>query len=90
MLRRQSSAELIASMRAWLMESAAAPPAPSGVPALVVVGEGGMTPFDREWQESAFPRAWRERIEDSRLEPALDAPEELAGRLEELWARAVP
>ncbi|HET6637626.1 MAG TPA: alpha/beta fold hydrolase [Gemmatimonadota bacterium] len=90
MLRRQSADELIASMRAWLVESAARPAAPSGVPALVVVGEGGMAGFEREWLESAFPRAWRQRVEDSRLEPALDAPEELAGLLEELWESAGP
>ena len=91
MLRRQNAADLIASMRAWLVESAAAPPTPSGVPALIVVGgEGGMTPIEGEWLESAFPGAWRERLDESRLEPALDAPEELARRLEEFWERAVP
>ena len=90
MLRRQSAPGLIASMRAWLTESASAPPAPSDVPALIVVGEAGMTAFEGEWLESAFPRAWRERLGDSHLEPALDAPEELAGRLEELWERAGP
>ncbi|HJU85755.1 MAG TPA: alpha/beta hydrolase [Gemmatimonadota bacterium] len=90
MLRRQSATELILSMRAWLAESAPAPPAPSEVPALVVVGEGGMTAFEGEWLETALPRAWRERAEDSRLQPALDAPEELARHLEELWGRAAP
>jgi 3-oxoadipate enol-lactonase len=90
MLRRQRAADLIASMRAWLMEPAAAPPAPSPVPALVVFGEEGMTAFEGEWLESAFPGAWRERLEDSRLEPALDAPEELARRLDEFWTRAAP
>jgi pimeloyl-ACP methyl ester carboxylesterase len=90
MLRRQSAPELILSMRAWLAESATAPPAPSDVPALIVVGEGGMPTFEGQWLESDFPRAWRERIEDSRLEPALDAPEELAGHLLELWERAAP
>ncbi|HET6362873.1 MAG TPA: alpha/beta hydrolase [Gemmatimonadota bacterium] len=90
MLRRQNAAELIASMRAWLMESAPTPASPSEVPALIVVGEGGMTAFEGEWIGDAFPRAWREHIEESRLEPALDAPEELAGRLEELWGRAGP
>jgi pimeloyl-ACP methyl ester carboxylesterase len=90
MLRRQSAADLIASMRAWLMESAAAPGAPSGVPALVVFGEEGMTAFEGDWLESAFPGAWRERLEDSRLEAALDAPEELARRLDEFWQRTTP
>lgn len=90
MLRRQRAADLIASMRAWLMESAAAAPAPSGVPALVVFGEEGMTAAEGEWLESAFPGAWRVRIDGSRHEPALDAPEELARRLDEFWQRAAP
>lgn len=90
MLRRQSATELILSMRGWLAESAPDALEPSGVPALVVVGEGGMTAFEGKWLESAFPRAWRERIGDSRLEAALDAPDGLAGQLEEFWGRAVP
>ena len=90
MLRRQSATDLIASMRAWLVESPPAPAAPSGVPALVVYGEEGMTAFEGEWLESAFPGAWSERLEDSRLEAALDAPAELARRLEEFWTRAAP
>ncbi len=90
MLRRQSAAELIASMRAWLMESVAAPPTPSRVPALVVLGEEGMPTLEGEWLESAFPGAWRERFQESRLEASLDQPEELAARLEEFWARAIP
>ncbi len=90
MLRRQSAAALIASMRAWLGESAPAPAEPSRVPALVVVGEGEMTAFEGEWLEFAFPGAWRERLEESRLQAPLDRPEELAARLEEFWGRAVP
>ena len=90
MLRRQSATDLIASMRAWLVESPPAPAAPSGVPALVVYGEEGMTVFEGEWLESAFPGAWNERLEESRLEAALDAPAELARRLEEFWTRAAP
>ena len=90
MLRRQRAPALIASMRAWLAESAPVPAAPSRVPALVVVGEGGMTAFEGEWLESAFPGAWRERLEDSRLEGPIDQPEELAARVAEFWARAVP
>ena len=90
MLRRQNAAALIAGRWAWLMESVAAPPAPSQVPALVVFGEEGMTAFEGEWLESAFPGAWRERFENSRSEPALDAPEELARRLDEFWTMTAP
>lgn len=90
MLRRQSAPALIASMRAWLGESAALPPEPSRVPALVVVGQEGMTAFEGDWLESTFPGAWRERLEKSRLEAALDAPEELAAELREFWERATP
>jgi pimeloyl-ACP methyl ester carboxylesterase len=89
MLRRQSASALIASMRAWLAESAAAP-TPSAVPALVVVGEEGLKASEREWLESAFPGSWRERLDDSRLEAPIDRPEELAELLDEFWARADP
>jgi 3-oxoadipate enol-lactonase len=89
-LRRQSAPALIASMRAWLGESAAPPEDPSRVPALVVVGESGLPAFEREWLESAFPGAWRERLERSRLEAPIDAPEPLAARLLEFWERAAP
>lgn len=89
MLRRQSAAALIASMRAWLAESAS-DPAPSPVPALVVVGEGGLKANEGKWLDSAFPSAWRERLGDSRIEAPLDQPGELAALLEEFWALAEP
>jgi pimeloyl-ACP methyl ester carboxylesterase len=90
MLRRQSAPALTASMRAWLGEAAEPPPGPSSTPALVVLGEEGMKGIEGDWLETAYPRAWRERIAGSRLEPALDAPEELASHLEELWERVGP
>lgn len=90
MLRRQSAAALIASRRVSLMESMAPPSEPSGVPALIMVGESGLARFEEEWLESAFPGAWRARLEDSRSQPALDASEELARRLDEFWTRAAP
>ena len=90
MLRRQSASALIASMRAWLAESATVPAAPSGVPALFVVGEGGLKASEGKWIESAFPGAWRERLDESRLEAPIDQPEELAELMDEFWTRAVP
>lgn len=91
MLRRQSATALIVSMRAWLgetVELGAAPP--SATPTLVVIGEGGASGPAGDALGAAFPRAWRERLDGSRSQPALDAPEELADQLEEFLDRASP
>ncbi|HYO48043.1 MAG TPA: alpha/beta hydrolase [Gemmatimonadota bacterium] len=91
MLRRQSATALIASMRAWLGETVELGEAPpSAPPTLVVVGEGGASGPEGDALGAAFPRAWRERLDESRSQPALDAPEELAERLEEFLDRASP
>ena len=90
MLRRQNASALIASMRSWLGESVDLAGAPSGTPALVVVGGRGALGPQGEALSAAFPRVWRERLDGSRSQPALDAPEELAERLAEFLDRASP
>jgi pimeloyl-ACP methyl ester carboxylesterase len=93
MLRRQSAAALIASMRAFLAsewEGEAAPPV--DVPALLLLGERweGTRAQGSSGLGSGFRIQWRERVEDSGAQPALDAPAELADRLREFLDRASP
>lgn len=93
MLRRQSATALIASMRASLAETVEPGAAgPVETPTLVVVGEQweGARELESGGLGSAFPRVWRERLEHSGAQPALDAPAELAKRLEEFLGRAQP
>jgi hypothetical protein len=91
MLRRQSATALIASMRSSLAEVVALGAASVDTPTLVVVGENweGARALGTELG-AAFPRAWRERIDDSLAEPAIDAPAALAATLEEFLDRAEP
>jgi pimeloyl-ACP methyl ester carboxylesterase len=93
MLRRQSAAALIASMRAFLAsewEGEAAPPV--DVPALLLLGERweGTRAQGSSGLGSGFRIQWRERVEDGGAQPALDAPAELADRLREFLDRASP
>lgn len=91
MLRRQSAPALIASMRASLAEVVASGAAPVDTPTLFIVGEdweGARAPGLEV--TTAFPRAWRERIDDSSAQPAVDAPEELGERLEEFLGSVEP
>lgn len=79
MLRRQSGAALVASLRSALsmgldLETAG----PADVPALVVVGERGAPGMEPAGLGPAFPVQWRERVEDAGAQPAIDAPRELA------------
>jgi len=91
MLRRQSAAALIASMRATLASGIDLSAAGSvDTPALVIVGENWSGARELPAMGSAFPRLWRDRLEDSGAQPALDAPEALAERLEEFLAVAAP
>ena len=87
MLRRQSAIALIASMRAWMGEEVDLAASRSDIPALIMLGDTGTS--RGEAFMAAFPRAWRERLDGSRSQQAaLDAPEELADRLEEFLDRA--
>jgi pimeloyl-ACP methyl ester carboxylesterase len=86
MLRRQSAAALIASMRAYLeatldLEVEAA----VDVPALILVGERweGGRGLGAAGPWAAFSSVRRERLKDSGAQPALDAPKKLAERLRE-------
>jgi 3-oxoadipate enol-lactonase len=91
MLRRQSAATLTASMRAALAGGVDLSSAGSvDTPTLVVVGEDWSGGRELQAMESAFPRLWRDRLEDSGAQPALDAPEALAERLEGFLAVAAP
>ena len=91
MLRRQSAAALIGSMRAALAGGVDLSAAGSvDTPALVVVGEDWSGGRELQAMGSAFPRLWRDRLENSGAQPALDAPEALAGRLEEFLEVAAP
>jgi pimeloyl-ACP methyl ester carboxylesterase len=91
MLRRQSATALIASMRASLAEVVALGTEPVDTPALIVVGERweGARTLGPEIG-AAFPRSWRERIDDSVAQPAVDSPEILAERIAEFLDRAEP
>jgi pimeloyl-ACP methyl ester carboxylesterase len=87
MLRRQSAAALIASMRAGLAGGVDLSAASAvDTPALVVVGENWSGGGELQAMEAAFPRLWRDRLEDSAAQPAVDAPEALAEQLEEFLA----
>ena len=90
MLRRQSAAALISSMRAWLGETVDIAASLSDTPALIVVGGRRDAGLEGDALGAAFPRAWRERLDGSRSQPALDAPQQLADRLEEFLERAGP
>jgi pimeloyl-ACP methyl ester carboxylesterase len=91
MLRRQSAAALIESMRAFLAtgwEGEGAPPV--DVPALLLLGERWEGARDSGNLGSAFRIQWRERVEDAGAQPALDAPGELAERLRDFLGRVSP
>lgn len=91
MLRRQSAAALIASMRAALAGGVDLSAVGSvDTPALVVVGENWSGSRELQAMGSAFPRLWRDRLEDSGAQPAVDAPEALAEQLEEFLAVVAP
>jgi pimeloyl-ACP methyl ester carboxylesterase len=84
MLRRQSASALIAALRAALAGGVdLSVAAPVDTPTLVVVGEDWSGIRQVEGMGEAFPRLWRERLEDSGAQPALDAPVALAERLSE-------
>lgn len=91
MLRRQSAAALIGSMRASLEEVVALEAPPVDTPALFIVGEDweGARAMGPELA-NAFPRAWRERIDDSVAQPAVDSPGRLAERFEEFLNEVEP
>jgi pimeloyl-ACP methyl ester carboxylesterase len=90
MLRRQSAASLTDSMRAWLSAAVESPEEPSPTPTLIAVGERwrGADVLRDPRLARALGRAWRERIDDSAGQPALDAPGDLADRLTEFLERA--
>lgn len=91
MLRRQSASALIASLRAALVGGVDLSAAvPVDTPILVVVGEdwSGIRQIDA--MGAAFPRLWRERLDDSGAQPALDAPEALAEHLGEFLDGTAP
>jgi pimeloyl-ACP methyl ester carboxylesterase len=93
MLRRQSAAALIASMRASLAsewEGEAAPPV--DVPVLLLIGErwDGARTLGSGGVGAGFRIQWRERVDDAGAQPALDAPGELAERLRDFLGRVSP
>jgi pimeloyl-ACP methyl ester carboxylesterase len=91
MLRRQSAAALIESMRAFLAtgwDGEGAPPV--DVPALLLLGERWEGARDSGNLGSGFRIQWRERVEDAGAQPALDAPGELAERLRDFLGRVSP
>jgi pimeloyl-ACP methyl ester carboxylesterase len=91
MLRRQSAAALITSMRAALAGGVDLSAADAvDTPTLVVVGEDWGGARELQAMEVVFPRLWRDRLEDSAAQPAVDAPEALAERLEEFLTGAAP
>ena len=91
MLRRQSASALIASLRAALAGGVdLSVAAPVDTPTLVVVGEDWSGIRQIDGMERTFPRLWRERLDDSRAQPALDAPGALAERLVEFLDGAGP
>ena len=89
MLRRQSAAALIASMRAWLDAAVDLGGEPLQTPTLVVVGERweGKGVLDAAELARVFPRAWRERVDGSGARPALEAPAALGEILLEFLDR---
>ncbi|HET9333606.1 MAG TPA: alpha/beta fold hydrolase [Gemmatimonadota bacterium] len=89
MLRRQSAAALIESMRAYL-GSGWEEAVPVDVPALLLLGERWEGTRNSGGLGSAFPIQWRERVDDGGAQPALDAPGELAERLREFLERVSP
>lgn len=92
MLRRQSAPALIAAKRAWLEAVVDPGEERSEVPVLIVAGErwSGLEVLRSPALARAFPRVWRERLDDSGAQPALDAPAALAERLVEFLERADP
>ncbi|HET6616822.1 MAG TPA: alpha/beta hydrolase [Gemmatimonadota bacterium] len=91
MLRRQSAAALIGSMRASLGEVVALRATAVDTPTLFIVGEHweGAQTLGPEIA-TTFPRAWRERLEDSAAQPAVDSPSPLAERFEEFLDEVGP
>lgn len=91
MLRRQSAAALIESMRAYLAAGwEGEEAAPVDVPALLLLGERWEGARDSGNLGPAFPIQWREQVDDAGAQPALDAPGELAERLREFLERVSP
>jgi pimeloyl-ACP methyl ester carboxylesterase len=89
MLRRQSAAALIESMRAYLESGWDGEGAPRRCPR-ALLGERGEGSRDSGNLGSAFRIQWREQVEDGGAQPALDAPGELAERLREFLGRVSP